>query len=152
MTNIAALFDRAVKHHQRGELDQAELLYREILQAEPRHAESLHLLGYLKHQVGDSDAAISLIRHAIALIPGAAIFHSNLGIVLMDVGLLEEAVDSFGQAVRLKPGFADAYSNLALALKNKTSWWKRPNVAVRRSPSTPIMSTLSTFGAMCSWT
>ncbi len=44
MANIHELFDRAVSYHQHGKLALAEPLYRQVLQAEPRHADALHLL------------------------------------------------------------------------------------------------------------
>ncbi len=38
-------FAEALRHHQAGRLDEAERLYRQGLTTEPRHADSLHLLG-----------------------------------------------------------------------------------------------------------
>jgi len=40
--NSAQTLTQAVKHHQAGNLGEAEQLYRKILQAEPRHADALH--------------------------------------------------------------------------------------------------------------
>ncbi len=117
MANIAAVFKQALSFHQGGDFHQAETLYLEILRTNPNHAESLHLLGFLRHQTGNSEAGVTLIRQAISIIPSGAIFHSNLGIVLMDLGRLEEAVQSYQEAVRINPRFADAYANMALALK-----------------------------------
>ena len=42
----------AVQHHQAGRLAEAELLYRQILAAQPNHADALHLLGVMAQQVG----------------------------------------------------------------------------------------------------
>ena len=97
MTMVANLFAQALRFHQQGELAEAESLYRQILAAEPNHADTLHLLGFLEHQRGRSELAADMIRQAITLNPKAAACHSNLGIVLMDQGLLEEATDNSGR-------------------------------------------------------
>jgi hypothetical protein len=36
--NSAELFDRAARHYQSGDVKQAEVLYRQILEADPTHA------------------------------------------------------------------------------------------------------------------
>lgn len=72
-------FELALGHHQSGRLAEAEALYRQVLAAEPRHADALHMLGVLAHQVGRNDVAAELIGQAIVVAPGVADFHSNLG-------------------------------------------------------------------------
>src|SRR5207248_10437101 len=57
----------AVRHHQRGELPQAETIYRKILAAQPRNADAMQLLGVLAHQIGRNDAALDLIGRAIVI-------------------------------------------------------------------------------------
>ena len=47
MTNVESMVAEAVRHHQAGRLIDAEQLYRQILAINPRHADSLHLLGRL---------------------------------------------------------------------------------------------------------
>ena len=42
----------AEQHHAAGKLQQAEVLLRQILQARPKHAFALHLMGVIAHQVG----------------------------------------------------------------------------------------------------
>ena len=56
--NSAETLNLAMKQHQAGNLREAEQLYRQILQAEPRHADALHLLGVIAHQVGRHDLAV----------------------------------------------------------------------------------------------
>ena len=51
MATIAEALALALRHHQAGNLPQAEQLYRQILQADPSHAESCHLLGMLALQL-----------------------------------------------------------------------------------------------------
>ncbi len=77
--NIQETFELACEHHKAGRLAQAELLYREVLAAEPRHSDTLHMLGVIAHQAGQNDVAVGLIRHAIAIQPNAFEYYSNLG-------------------------------------------------------------------------
>ena len=43
---------QAIEHHQGGRLEAARQIYVNILQAEPNHADALHLLGVIAHQAG----------------------------------------------------------------------------------------------------
>jgi tetratricopeptide (TPR) repeat protein len=109
----------AAKHHQAGNLAEAETLYRRILKAEPRNPDAHHLFGVLAHQLGRNDQAVEYIQQAIRLHPKFPAAHNNLGITLKDLGKLDEAIASYLQALRLKPDFAEAYYNLGNALKEK---------------------------------
>ena len=55
------LFADAVHHHQAGRLSEAERCCRQVLAADPRHADSLHLLGIVAYQTGHHDPALDLI-------------------------------------------------------------------------------------------
>ena len=47
---IPQTFQIAVQHHQAGRLADAEALYRQILAAQPGHADALHFLGALPYE------------------------------------------------------------------------------------------------------
>ena len=53
----AELFDLALRHHQNGNLTEAETFYRQLLQSNPGHADVHHMLGILNHQQNRHDAA-----------------------------------------------------------------------------------------------
>jgi tetratricopeptide (TPR) repeat protein len=116
VATTADLFALALRHHQAGALPQAEALYRQILQADPGHADSLHLLGVLAHQTGHHGPAAALIRDAIARAPWAAVYHSNLGVVLQSLGRPAEAVACYEQALRLQGDLVDAHVGLGNVL------------------------------------
>jgi len=113
------LFDRARRAHQTGDLRQAERLYREVLQADPRHADAQHLLGYLEYQAGHAEAALPLLRGAIAVNPPAAVYHSTLGRALQELGQLAQAVACFQRALQLDPNHVDALKHLGLVYKDQ---------------------------------
>jgi len=113
------VFADAVRHHQAGRLNEAERLYRQILQVDSRHADALHLLGVLAHQVGRNDIAVDLIVKAIALNGQEPAFHSNLGLAHQAQGNREAAIASYRRALARRPDFAEAHNNLGNALKEQ---------------------------------
>lgn len=117
--NIPQAFQTAQQHHQAGRLTEAEALYRQILTAEPRHADTLHLLGVAAHQQGRGDVAVDLIRQVIAVAPDVPDYHYNLGIVLTALGRLDEAADACCRAIALRPGYAEAHNNLGNARRGQ---------------------------------
>lgn len=113
---VQEMFAVALRHHQTGRLDEAERLYRQILQIDARHADALHFLGVLAHQTGRNDLAVELIAQAIAQNGRVPAFHNNLGNALKSQGKLEQAVASYGRALTQKPGYVEAHYNLGVAL------------------------------------
>ena len=113
---VQAMVAAAFQHHQSGRLNEAEILYRRVLAVDPRHADSLHLLGVIAHQNGHYDVAVDLIGKAIAVNANASAFHSNLGNALTELGRLDEAVACFRAAIGLTPDFLDAHRNFGHAL------------------------------------
>ena len=102
----------AVRFHQSGEWAAAERLYREILEFDPGHADSLNLLGVMALQFRHFEAAASLIGQAIGRNPQEPSYHYNLGSALKAQGQAEAAAASFEQALVLRPDYAEALNNL----------------------------------------
>lgn len=132
MTTLHHTFARALAHHQAGRLAEAEAIYRRIQAVEPRHLDSLHLLGVAVHQDGRPDEAIVLIGRAIAANDGVAAFHHNLAEVLRTVGRLDEAVTHYRRAVELDPDWADAHNHLGIALQ-ELGWLDEAAASYRRA-------------------
>ena len=103
--------------HQVGDIVQAEQLYRQILEADPRHADANHLVGVLAFQSGRHEEAVSAIRRAIAEKPAVAVFHTNLALACSALGRSDEALASVQEAVCLDPHSADAHNHLANILR-----------------------------------
>jgi tetratricopeptide (TPR) repeat protein len=90
--SVAEALAGAIQAHQTGQWQQAEALYRQVLQAEPSNADALHLLGVLAYQAGQYQPALAYIGRALAVRPQAATFHSSLGLVLHALHRWDEAV------------------------------------------------------------
>jgi Flp pilus assembly protein TadD len=113
------MFNLALHYHQTGNLQQAEALCRQILQAEPGHAGALQLLGLLAYQAGRHEVAIAHLRQALALNPADAGCQFKLAVVLMSQGQTAEAIACYRQVLRLNPEHDQAHNNLGNALKNQ---------------------------------
>ncbi|MFA7240293.1 MAG: glycosyltransferase [Sulfuricellaceae bacterium] len=109
----------AIQHHKAGQLQQAESIYRQILQHQPDHADALHLLGAIALQVGQHQAAVELIGRAIAVAPQAAEFYPNYGEALRGLDRPVEAIDAYRRAIELNPRQVAAYNNLGIVLKEQ---------------------------------
>lgn len=114
--DFGALLRRAATHHQRGQLREAEALYRQVLAAVPDHFDALHLCGVLMHQRGRSDEALELISAALAANANVATAHYNHGLVLATLARFEEALGAYDRALALKPEYAEAFYSRGNAL------------------------------------
>jgi tetratricopeptide (TPR) repeat protein len=116
MVETRQALERALGLHRAGRLDEAEVLYRQILAREPDHVESLHLLGVIAHQGGHNEAAVDLISKAIACNDGMPDFHCNIGNALQALGRFPEAEAHYRRAIVLNPDHAETHNNLGNAL------------------------------------
>ncbi len=106
----------ALKHHQKGELQQAEVIYRQVLQVEPDNADALHLLGVIANQLGQNEIAIGLIEKAINVNQAIPLYHNNAGNVYRALNKLEEAIACYHRALSFKPDYHEALNNMGTAL------------------------------------
>jgi tetratricopeptide (TPR) repeat protein len=117
--DAAVLLRQALAYQKRGELDAAERLYRQILDAQPDHFDALHLCGVLMQQRGEPAEALKLIGAALANTgakPAPAALY-NRGNALVALGRLDEALASFDATIAIKSDYAEALLNRAQVLK-----------------------------------
>jgi predicted O-linked N-acetylglucosamine transferase (SPINDLY family) len=126
MGSSSQLLDRAIDHHQAGRLSEAEQIYRQVLESDPREHDALHLLGVVAHQRGRHDEAMSSIRRSLAVDGSQAKIHNSLGAVHHALGRLPEAVACFRQSIMLDMNYPEGHNNLGLALLDQ----RRPAEAV----------------------
>lgn len=99
----------AVAHHQRGEVQIAETLYREILREMPQCFDAWHLLGIAETDRGAVDEGIECIRRALSVDPSQAPANVSLARALAAKGDVRAALASVDRAIEITPGFADAW-------------------------------------------
>ncbi len=121
MTDAVSSVDRvltvAIACHQRGQMAEAEKLYRQVLAANPDHAEALHFSGVAALQQGRLENAAKLIAQSLLLQENDAQAHYHLGLVMGRLGRFEEAAAHNRRAIALKPDFREAQMNLGNSLK-----------------------------------
>lgn len=110
------IFIEAQALHKGGELARAKAMYEGILAWEPRHFDSLHMLGVLALQSGQPHIAHDLISRALFIRSDLAPPHVNLALALQALGRLDEALASFDRALRLNPDHFTVHHDRATLL------------------------------------
>jgi tetratricopeptide (TPR) repeat protein len=109
-------FMEACAAEDRGEIADAERLYRKALEIDPQLASAMTNLGNLRHKAGDTAEARALYEKALEHDPSLAEARYNLGNLLEDVGETELAISELVRVCQQAPDFADAHYNLGIAL------------------------------------
>ena len=133
-------FIAAVRHHQAGQLAEADRLYGAVLAAEPSHAHALHLRGALAHAAGRHQDAVDLIARALAR-DEQPDFHHNIGLALSALGRRRDAADHWARAVAINPNHAAARLNLGNVLHEARACRRRGAAGARmaRSRDQPVV-------------
>ena len=112
---VQDLLARAMEHHQKGELPQAEKYYKRALKAAPEHPDALHLAGLVAHQLGRQPRAIKLINKAIKKDCNQKVFYTNLSAIHNHLSNWEDARAAASSAVKLDEADGEAWGNLGQA-------------------------------------
>lgn len=112
MATVAEAMQVALQYQQAGRLQEAERIYRQVLQVEPRQADALHLLGVAADQSGRPEEAVCLINEAVALRPAQPLFRCSQANALVSLGRFDDALAACREALRLQPDFAEAHASL----------------------------------------
>jgi len=108
----------AIRLLQANRLEDAERIFRVLLDNFPEVPEILHFYGILAHRKGRDELAVESIEKAIAIAPTYADAYNNLGNIYNKAGQPEKAVNAYRRAIELNPGNAAAHNNLGTVLKD----------------------------------
>jgi protein O-GlcNAc transferase len=114
--DLKAMADQAVALHRRGDLAQAETLYRQILDADPRLFGPRYYLGLMRLQQGRSEEACNYLGEAINISPNDIGALMNYGMALRAAARAEKALEVFERALAIQPNMAEALYNRGVAL------------------------------------
>lgn len=117
--HAAKLLNQAFSHQQQGRLQEALVLYQQVLAAEPTNFLALDSLGTLHGQAGRFEGALNYFTQASLVQPNDFAVHFNLGMALKELKRYDEALASFNKAISLNPVFAEAYNNRGSVLKER---------------------------------
>ena len=113
---LMQLFNQASALHQAGRLDEAEALYKRVIEKDRRQFGAYNLLGVLSAQRGDLKAAIRYATQALKINPNSAETHVNLARMQAESQNHAAALNSLQQALAINPHFALAHNNAAALL------------------------------------
>src|SRR5580658_9153542 len=116
MLMVRQALDEAWQHCQKGEWQQAEQLYLQVLAEDPDQVDALHGLAAITDLTGRTSQAIDYLQAVLRLQPCSAAAHYSLGNTFFSQGKLPEAEASFREAVRLQPDYTAAHNNLGNTL------------------------------------
>lgn len=137
----------AIGHHQQGEFEKAEALYRKLLGTHPEQADALHLLGVVTAQRGDLAGGAQWMRQALVAKPGTVTFLQNLAGTLVNLAGEQRvrhdytaAGRALREAITCVPSYWPAHTNLGNLLAEcghheeaelhlREAWRLQPNAA-----------------------
>ena len=103
----------------RGKLNEAELIYRELIEAGSKSHTAHGNLGVILKMKGDLENAIMYFKKAIQFNPNFPDAHNNLGVSLQEQGDITAASTSYKTAIQLKQDYPEAHYNLGNALQDQ---------------------------------
>lgn len=103
------MFQKAVNLHQNGALNEAEQIYRQILETAPKNADVLNLLGLIAQQRGFHQEAASYFYRAAESAPNHFPVFFNLAVSLEALNRHLEALEAYAKSLQLKPQTKEAH-------------------------------------------
>ena len=113
---INQTLQEAITAHQGGKLEEAEVLYREVLKAQPTNEIINNNLGLLLYDLSRPDESIAFYKKAIETNPDLVEAHYNLGNTLKKLKRHTEAEKSYKKVIELKPDHQLAHNNLGITI------------------------------------
>lgn len=123
---------QAIAHHEAGRLEEAEQLYRAILQAQPNQPDANHNLGVLAGQVGRHVDGLPHLKAALENIPTEGQYWLSYAEALLAAGHAEEALNIIQTAIQRGLDAPEAQ-----ALRQKIKAVTALNVPVESNVPTP---------------
>ena len=99
-----------------NDLVRAQLLFEDVLELDPGHADALHFMGLTAHRIRDLGFAMEYFERSIEARPDDAVFHNNLGSILVQAGRTDEAAVFFRKALEIDPALHAARANLIFVM------------------------------------
>ena len=108
--------NNAIKAHKEGRLEEAEKLYKKILETEPTQIDANHNLGLLLVSLNKSGEALPFFKIALEGNSNVEQYWISYGNVLFSEKKYEEVEAIYRKAIKLKPEFIIIHFNLGVVL------------------------------------
>lgn len=116
------MFQKAVELQQNGALNEAESIYRQILETAPDNADVLNLLGLIAQTRGIHNEAVNYFYKAAESAPHHFPIYFNLAVSLGALGKYMEAIEAYQKVLKLKPDCKEAYFGIG------NLYWQQNNL------------------------
>lgn len=111
MSDIAAVFNKAIAALNNRDFHGAEEAFRQVLRANPSHVPALNLLTVVLMSTERFADAEPFIARATALNGSSDVSFYNAGLIAMRLGKPRQAAEQFGKALQLNPNVAETWNN-----------------------------------------
>lgn len=164
--SLSEAYDLAARHHELGEYEQAEAMYRALLSHLPDNPAILYGTGAVISARGRCAEGLVYLRRAVAADPSRPIFLGELSKCLAKLGMIDEALAEARRAIQL--GLEDEDITQFLAHLESRPWfpglqgWHAPERQVYMSALLPMVPPanrpisileVGTYmgGSLCTW-
>jgi len=120
-----------------GKLQEAEAIYRELIEAGKSNHIVYGNLAAICGIQGRFDELKDLPKKTLQLKPNYPEAHNNLGIALQEQGDLDAAIASYNTALQLKPNYPEAHNNLVQEQGDLDAAIASYNTALQLKPNYP---------------
>jgi tetratricopeptide (TPR) repeat protein len=120
-SGAAPLYEAGLAHLRAERYLDAELCCQRALEADPNHADTLHLMGLLSFHFNQDDHAAEWISRAIQQDPKPQ-YLFTLGVTRQRQRRFEEALQAFDRAVQLKPDAVELWRHRGNVLVDLNRW------------------------------
>lgn len=111
---LSCMLTNAIQLHQEGLLDEAFIIYQQILSSDKNNIEVLHLSAILLSQQKKFAAAKSFLEKALELKNNSAVLHCTMGNILRNLNDIDKAIIHYKTAIKIDPNNFAAENNLGI--------------------------------------
>jgi tetratricopeptide (TPR) repeat protein len=116
--------EKAHHLHQSGKINDAILIYEDVLKEYPNSSDVTHYLGLAKIQLGEEKAGKHLLEKAVLMEPENVIYRGNYGSALLGLKEFTLAIKHLEMAIKLTPDNYNFHNDLAVAYKELNDFEK----------------------------
>lgn len=142
MSNNSNAFNKAIKLHQTGKLEEAIKIYIKLLKNDEKTSQLNFFLGTAYLQKQYYQKAHKYLNQAISIDQNIPNYYNNIGIALSGLNRDREAVENFKTALKIKDNYNDAIINIGISYKNLKEFEKSKEFflkSLKLSPNNPLV-------------
>ena len=108
------IFDLAIKSHFQNDLKNAEILYKKVLDINPKNLSACNNLGIILTSLNNIKDAKKYYLKAIKINPNYADANYNIAGLYKSTGKIHDSIKYYEKTILINPNYADAYNNIGL--------------------------------------